>query len=146
MQHPTKRQSYSHLLLIMKTIQVRQTTHAGHCWRSKDELISEVLLWTPSHGWVKLNDQLEPIYNSSVPIQDVAWRTSQEWWMIKMSGKRGSGKSMLTAQHDNDGWFYNMSNLVGLSKAKVSLFFPSAKTLDQIPNESLVKKKNYSFQ
>ena len=24
--------------------------HAGHCWRSKDELISDVLLWTPTHG------------------------------------------------------------------------------------------------
>ena len=24
--------------------------HAGHCWRSKDELISGVLLWIPSHG------------------------------------------------------------------------------------------------
>ena len=22
----------------------------GHCWRSKDELISDVLLWTPTHG------------------------------------------------------------------------------------------------
>ena len=22
----------------------------GHCWRSKDELISDVLIWTPSHG------------------------------------------------------------------------------------------------
>ena len=22
-------------------------THAGHCWRSRDELINDVLLWTP---------------------------------------------------------------------------------------------------
>ena len=35
---------------ITKTIQVRRTRHAGHCWRSKDELISDVLLWTPTHG------------------------------------------------------------------------------------------------
>ena len=27
----------------------RRTRHAGHCWRSRDELISDVLLWTPSH-------------------------------------------------------------------------------------------------
>ena len=38
---------------ITKTIKVRQTRHAGHSWRSKDELISDVLLWTTSHGWVK---------------------------------------------------------------------------------------------
>ena len=48
-QHPTKYQLYSHLPPIMKTIQVRWTRHAGHCWRSKDELISDVLLWTPSN-------------------------------------------------------------------------------------------------
>ena len=35
---------------ITKTIQVRRTRHAGHCWRSRDELISDVLLWTPTHG------------------------------------------------------------------------------------------------
>ena len=37
----------------MKTIQVRRTRHAGHCWRSRDELISDVLLWTPTSGRVK---------------------------------------------------------------------------------------------
>ena len=35
------------------TTQIRQTRHAGHCWRSRDELISDILLWTPSHGWAK---------------------------------------------------------------------------------------------
>ena len=35
---------------ITKTIQVRRTRHAGHCRRSRDELISDVLRWTPSHG------------------------------------------------------------------------------------------------
>ena len=38
---------------IMKTIQVRWTRHAGHCWRSRDELISDVLLWTPTYGRAK---------------------------------------------------------------------------------------------
>ena len=52
-QHPTKQQLYSHLPPIMKTIQVRWTRHAGHCWRSKDKLISNILLWTPSHGQAK---------------------------------------------------------------------------------------------
>ena len=37
----------------MKTIQIRRTRHAGHCWRSRDELISDVLLWTPSHRRTK---------------------------------------------------------------------------------------------
>ena len=52
-QHPTRHQLYGHLPPISKTIQVRQTRHAGHCWRSKDELISDVLLWTPTYGRAK---------------------------------------------------------------------------------------------
>ena len=52
-QHATKQQLYSHLLPITKTIQVRRTRHAGHCWRSRDELLSDVLRWTPSHGRAK---------------------------------------------------------------------------------------------
>ena len=38
---------------ITKTIQVRRTRHAGHCWRSRDELIRDVLLWIPTHGRAK---------------------------------------------------------------------------------------------
>ena len=52
-QHPTRHQLYGHLPPIMKTIQVWWTRHAGHCWRSRDELISDVLLWTPTHGRAK---------------------------------------------------------------------------------------------
>ena len=52
-QHPTRHQLYSHLPPIMKTIQVRRTRHAGHCWRSRDKLISDVLLWTPTYGRAK---------------------------------------------------------------------------------------------
>ena len=52
-QHLTKQQLYDHLPPIMKTIQIRRTKHAGHCWRSRDELISDVLLWTPPHGRAK---------------------------------------------------------------------------------------------
>ena len=52
-QHPTKHQLYGHLPPITKTIKVRQTRHAGHCWRSRDELICEVLLWTLSYGRAK---------------------------------------------------------------------------------------------
>ena len=52
-QHPTRHYLYGHLPPITKTIQVRRTRHAGHCWRSRDELISDVLLWTPTYGRTK---------------------------------------------------------------------------------------------
>ena len=37
-------------MLITKTVQVRRTRHAALCWRSRDELTSDELQWTPSHG------------------------------------------------------------------------------------------------
>ena len=52
-QHPTRHQLYGHLPPITKSIQVRRTRHAGHCWRSRDELISDGLLWTPIYGRAK---------------------------------------------------------------------------------------------
>ena len=52
-QHPTRHQLYGHLPPITKTIQVRRTRYAGHCWRSKDEHVSDVLLWTPTYGQAK---------------------------------------------------------------------------------------------
>ena len=33
--------------------QFRRTRHTGHCWRSRDELIRDVLLWTPTNGRAK---------------------------------------------------------------------------------------------
>ena len=52
-QHPTRHQLYGYLPPTTKTIQVRRTRHAEHCWRSRDELISNVLLWTPTYGRAK---------------------------------------------------------------------------------------------
>ena len=48
----------------------------------------------------RLNDQLEPTYNSSVPIQDIALKTFRERWTIETGGKRGSGRFMLAARHN----------------------------------------------
>ena len=50
---PTRRQLYGHLPPITKTIQAGRTRHARHCWRSKDEIVSDVLLWTPAYGQSK---------------------------------------------------------------------------------------------
>ena len=52
-QHPTKLQLYGHLPPITKTIQVRRTRHAEHCWKNRGELISDVLLWNPTYGRAK---------------------------------------------------------------------------------------------
>ena len=52
-QQTTRHQLYGHRPPITKTNQIRRTRHAGHCWRSRDELISNVLLWTSTYGRAK---------------------------------------------------------------------------------------------
>ena len=101
-QHPTRLQLYGHLPPITKTIQVRRTRHAGHCWRSKDELISDVLLWTPHMDVQEWDDQHEPTYSNYVRTQDVTLKTCRRRWMIGRNGERGSGISALAARHDDD--------------------------------------------
>ena len=48
------------------------------------------------------DDQLEPTYNSSVPIQGVALKTYRKRWGVEKGGSRGSGRSVLMVRHDDD--------------------------------------------
>ena len=101
-QHPIRHQLYGHLPPITKTIEVRWTRHAGHSWRSRDELIRDVLLWTPHMAGQKQDDKHEHTYSSYVRIRDAALKTCQRRWTIERSGERGSGISVLPARHDDD--------------------------------------------
>ena len=49
-QNSTKQYLYGHLPPILQTILVRWIRHTEKCLWRKDELISDVLLWTPTHG------------------------------------------------------------------------------------------------
>ena len=98
-QHPTKYQLYGHLPPITKTIQVSWTRHAGHCWRSRDKLISDVLLWTPTYGRARTGRPARTYY---VRILDVALRTCQRRWTIERSGERGSRISVLAVRLDDN--------------------------------------------
>ena len=100
--HPTRRQLYGHLPPITKTIQARWTRHAGHCWKSKDEIVSDVLLWTPHMANQKQDDQLEHSYSSYVMIRDVILKTCRRRWMIGRCGEKGSRISVLAARHNDD--------------------------------------------
>ena len=80
-QHPTR-----HLPPIMKTIQARRTRHAGHCWRSRDKLISDVLLWTPTFG------------------RAIAGRPARTY-IQQQSGDTGcSPENLLDAMNDKEKW------------------------------------------
>ena len=89
-QHPTKQQLYGHLPPITKTIKVRRTRHAGHCWRNKDELISGPLHMAEQRQY----DQLEPTYRSSVLIRDVAPKTCRKQWTIEEGDEKGTWRSV----------------------------------------------------
>ena len=101
-QHPTRHQLYGHLPPITKTIQVRRTRHAGHYWRSRDDLISDILLSTPTYGLAKVGRPAQHTYNSSMRIRDVALKTCQRRWTIGSNGERVPGISVLAARHDDD--------------------------------------------
>ena len=101
-QHPTKHQLYGHLPPIKKTIQVRQTRHAGHCWRSRDKLISDVFLWTLTYGRAKAGRPARTCIQQLCEDTDVAQKTCQRRWTIGKSGERGSGISVLAARNDDD--------------------------------------------
>ena len=96
-QHPTKHQLYGHLPPITKTIQVRRTRHTGHCWRSRDKLISEVLLWPPTYGRAKagrpartyIQQQCEDTGCSPEDLPEVM--NVREKWQERVRDIRASG-------------------------------------------------------
>ena len=97
-QHPTKQQLYGHLPPITKTIQVRRTRHTGHCWRNRDEIISDVLLWTPSHGRAKAGGPARTYIEQL--CEDTGW--SPKDLLERRGGERGSGISVLMTRQDDD--------------------------------------------
>ena len=57
----------------------------------------------PLHtGKQRQDDQLEPTYNRSVSIQDVALKTYWKRWTIEKGVEIGSGRSALAARPDDD--------------------------------------------
>ena len=53
-QHPTKQQPHSYLAPSSTTIQLRRTSPEGHCWRRKDEIISDLYPLIPSQECVSV--------------------------------------------------------------------------------------------
>ena len=64
----------------------------------------------------KQDDQHELTYSNYVRTQDVTLKTCRRRWMIGRSGERGSGISVLAAQHDDDDECWK--------KSKATHFFP----------------------
>ena len=108
-QHPTKQLLYGHLPSIIKTIQIRRTRHGGHCGRCKDELISDILQWTPSHGRAKVGRQARTYIqqlcaNTGCSIEDLPGAMAdREGWRDRVRNIHGGG---VTWWWHNDDIFY----------------------------------------
>ena len=100
-QHPTNQQLYGHLPPATKTIKVRRTRHTGHCW-SRDELISDVLLWTPSQGRAKAGRPDRTYIQQLCADTGFSPEDLPGQWMMGRVGERGSEISMLMARHDEE--------------------------------------------
>ena len=131
-QHPTRHQLYGHLPPITKTIQVRRTRHAGHCWRSRDELIRDVLLCTPTHGRAKAGRPARTYIQQWCCPEDLprAMNDREEW------RERGQGypcyqRDMMMMTFD-----YSIKPDIGMM---VRVFANSAGDLGSIPGRVIPK-------
>ena len=92
-QHPTKQQLYGHQPPVTKTIKVRRNRHAGPCWRSRDELVSDVLLWTPSQR------------------REKAWRPARTYIQQLCADTGCSPEDLPKAMNDCEGWRERVRNI-----------------------------------
>ena len=99
-QNPTRHQLYGHLPPITKTIQVRRTRHAGHYWKSNDELVSDVLLWTPTYGRAKAGRPARTYIQQLCEDTGCNPEDQPEAMNDRESGERWSGISVLAAHDD----------------------------------------------
>ena len=105
-QHPTRHQLYGNLPPITKTFRARRTRYAGHCWRSKDEFISDVLQWTPAYGQGKGGRPTRTYIQQLCEDTGCSPEDLPEA-MTGRRGERGPGISMLAAwHHDDDIYIY----------------------------------------
>ena len=109
----TKQQLYGHQLPISKTVHIRQTWHVGHCWSTKDELISNVLLYTSSHGRASGARRPARTYlqqlsaNTGFSREDLPGvMDDRDGWRVRV------GKSMVAVCHDDDDIYYLKAKFV----------------------------------
>ena len=101
-QHPTKQLVYAHLPLISKIMQIRWTRHVRHCRRSKNELISNFLLRTPSHGCVSVGQPTRTYRQHLCMDTGHSLEELPEAMNDRDDDEREPEKSVLIAWHNDD--------------------------------------------
>ena len=123
-QHPTRNQLHGHLPPITKTIQVRRTRHAGQCWRSRDELINDVLLWTPIYRRAKagrpartyIQELCEGTGCSPEELPE-AMNDSEKWWEMVRDIYAGARRDDDDHQSQKNTISLNEFNFINLYKS-----------------------------
>ena len=109
-QYPTKQQLYDHQPPITESIQVGRTRYAGHYWRSKDELVSDILLWAASHGrakakWPARTSIQQPCCDTGCSPEDLPKAMDdRQVWRERVREIRAE------ARHDDDGLINDCCN------------------------------------
>ena len=131
-QHPIKQQLYGHLPPITKFIPVRQTRHAGHCWRSRDEHISDVLLWTPSHGRTKAGRPAR----TYIQQLSVDTRCSLEDLSEAMDNREGWRERVRDIRADGVTWWYQQKKFPFTVRIKCTKIINENHSLWHSPHRS----------
>ena len=109
--------SYTATCLPSRKLQVRRTRPAGHCWRCRDELINDVLLWTSKYGREKAG-RPERIYIQQLcedtgrsPEDLPESMNDREKWRERVRDIRASGTtwrgSLYECQSKSNTFFFN---------------------------------------
>ena len=69
---------------------------------SKNEIISDILLWTSSHGRAMGGRQARTYIQQLCTDTVCSLEDCRERWTIETGGERGSGRSVLAAWRDDD--------------------------------------------
>ena len=117
-QHPTKQQLYDQQPHITKTIQIRRTRHAVHCCRSRDELISDVLQWTPtqSRAWTYIQQPCEDMGCS--PEDQPEAMNDREGWRERIRDTHADGRTRWWR------WWWKLATVVD-GDPKASFLIPT---------------------
>ena len=82
-QRNTNEVLYARLPRILTTVRERRLRFGGHCWRSKNEVASDLVLWEPKHGKRSIEGQA----CTFVDLLEVHSGVPQ-WWITGLAGER----------------------------------------------------------
>ena len=117
-QHPSKQQLYGLLWPITKTLHVRWTRHAGYYRSSKDELISDALLQTLSHGRAKARWPARTYIQQLSADTGCSPKTCRKQWTIEKGVEKESRISVLMVRHDELFLFHEKSTCFKMNTLK----------------------------